>query len=46
MTCKFWLAPLALSENHGFSPTELNRIRKMIQSNLQEIIEAWHEHCG
>ncbi len=46
MTCKFWLEPLALSRNQGFTPRELNRIRSIIQDNHDEIIEAWHEHCG
>lgn len=44
--CKFWLEPLALAGNHGFSPTELNRIRRLIRSHLPRIREAWHEHCG
>ncbi len=43
--CKFWLNPIALSKNQGFSPRELNRIRQIIQSNLRKIMEAWHEHC-
>lgn len=46
MTCKFWLEPIALSENHGFSPNELNRIRRMVQSTIDRIIKAWYEHCG
>ncbi|MCL0069200.1 DUF4160 domain-containing protein [Dehalococcoidia bacterium] len=46
MTCKFWLEPIALSRNHRFSPRELNQIRRMIQDNLDKIVEAWHEHCG
>jgi len=46
MTCKFWLDPIALSENHGFSSRELNRIRRIIQANTEKIIEAWYEHCG
>ena len=46
MLCKFWLSPLSLSSNHGFSPRELNRIREMIQDNLERIREAWNEHCG
>ena len=45
MVCKFWLEPVVLSKNHGFSPHELNHIRQLIQSNLNEIVEAWHEHC-
>lgn len=46
MMCKFWLDPVTLSRNHGFSAKELNRIRKTIQENLVKISEAWHEHCG
>jgi len=46
MVCKFWLDPVALAENHGFSANELNRIRRIILSNLARIEESWHEHCG
>lgn len=46
MLCKFWLAPVSLSRNHGFSAKELNLIRKTIQENLSRIEEAWDEHCG
>jgi hypothetical protein len=43
--CKFWLNPLALSKNNGFSPKDLNTIRKLVQMNISVIMEAWHEHC-
>jgi hypothetical protein len=33
MICKFWLEPVLLSKNHGFSPKELNLIRTIIQDN-------------
>jgi hypothetical protein len=46
MICKFWLNPISLSQNEGFSPSELNRIRRLIESNYQTINEAWYEHCG
>lgn len=46
MVCKFWLRPLELGGNHGFSPRELNRIRAIILENYNVILEAWHEHCG
>jgi hypothetical protein len=45
MVCKFWLDPVALATNDGFSPRELNRIRAMIVSNYHSILEAWNEHC-
>jgi len=43
---KFWLAPVALAWNHGFSARELNEIRRLIVEHEPAIIEAWHEHCG
>ena len=46
MTCKFWLAPIALGHNRGFSPRELNRIRGIIEDNLEQMTEAWDEHCS
>lgn len=46
MICKFWLDPTTLSQNYGFSPSELNRIRALIDTHREKIIEAWHEHCG
>lgn len=46
MICKFWLDPIAFSENHGFTPTELNRIRRLVELHYDQIVEAWYEHCG
>ncbi|MEA3241760.1 MAG: DUF4160 domain-containing protein [Pseudomonadota bacterium] len=43
---KFWLNPLALCKNNGFTPKELNTVRKTIQSNMTKILEAWNEHCS
>ena len=45
-TCKFWLRPLGLARNHGFTARELNVIRRIIQTHRTTIVEAWHEHCG
>jgi hypothetical protein len=46
MVCKFWLAPVALSTNHGSSPRELNRIRGILLEQLAHILEAWYDQCG
>ena len=43
---KFWIAPVDIAWNDGFSPKELNGIRRIIIGNESLIIEAWHEHCG
>ena len=44
--CKFWLDPTTLSQNYGFSPSELNRRRALVDTHHEKIIEAWYEHCG
>ncbi len=46
MTCKFWLDPVVLMRNQGFTPKELKAIRELIGKNRRKIMEAWHEHCG
>lgn len=45
-TCKFWLQPIQLAANHGFTARELSVIRRLIETHYEVIIEAWHEHCG
>jgi hypothetical protein len=45
-TCKFWLNPISLATNDGFTPHELRDIRRIIAQHRQEIIDAWEEHCG
>ena len=40
------LDPVVLAWNSGFSPRELNEIRRIIRDNEALIREAWHEHCG
>ncbi len=46
LMCKFWLEPISLNKNRGFPPKELSSIRRIIEANLIQILEAWHEHCG
>ena len=46
MTCKFWLEPLSLARNHGFSARELGIIRRLISDHRASILEVWREHCG
>jgi hypothetical protein len=44
--CKFWLEPVVLGRNDGFSAKELKAIRSLIVENLERILESWDEHCG
>jgi len=46
MVCKFWLVPVALARNEGFSPRELNRIRALVLEHVDRLVEAWDEHCS
>ena len=46
MSCKFWLEPLELAKNQGFTARELNQICAIIERELSKIQEAWNEHCG
>ncbi|MDA2927083.1 DUF4160 domain-containing protein [Acidobacteria bacterium AH-259-G07] len=45
-SAKFWLGPVALARNLGFSPTELRRIADLISEHEQESLEAWNEYFG
>ncbi len=46
MICKFWLDPIEVSQNGGYTPHELKDIRKLIKAHYNKISEAWYEHCG
>ena len=46
MGCKFWLEPVALAKNYGFTRRELREVSRLVRSNLATITEAWNEHCN
>jgi hypothetical protein len=43
-TCKFWLDPVALARNLGFSAKELRDIENLVINNQQRLLEAWNEY--
>ncbi|RME50668.1 MAG: DUF4160 domain-containing protein [Caldilineae bacterium] len=43
---KFWLDPLHVARNYGFSRAELRRIERLLEGHLNQIRRAWDEHCG
>ena len=45
-SCKFWLRPIALASNLGFSAKELRDIETIIIKNSENLWEAWHEYFG
>ena len=45
-SAKFWLRPVELARNLGFSPKELRRIQKLVVEQQMTLLEAWHGHFG
>jgi hypothetical protein len=45
-SCKFWLEPVALARNLGFSAKELRDMERLVTDNQQRLLEAWHEYFG
>ncbi len=43
---KFWLQPVVLAKNVGFSQTELNRVERIIENNETAMLERWNEHLN
>ena len=43
---KFWLDPVSMAQNLGFSPRELLQIEKLVAEHRADFLEAWHEHFG
>ena len=40
---KFWLDPIRLERSRGFGRKEINRIRRLVEWNLQALLESWNE---
>lgn len=45
-TAKFWLEPVSLAHNIGFSPKELGKLERIVQENQEILVEAWYEYFG
>ena len=45
-SAKFWLRPVNLARNYGFSSSDLNFILRFIEDNQQVMLEAWYDHFG
>jgi hypothetical protein len=43
-TAKFWLEPIRLESNRGFSRAELRRIQRLATKHQRELIGAWHDY--
>ena len=43
---KFWLDPVALAKNRGFSEHELKDIERLVVDRRDLLQEAWNEYFG
>jgi hypothetical protein len=41
---KFWLNPVSLAKSRGFRSGELAEIQKLVEENLNTLLERWNEH--
>jgi hypothetical protein len=40
---KFWLEPVRLQRNNGFSRKEINRIEKIVTEHQAQLLGGWHD---
>ena len=45
-SAKFWLAPVSLARNLGFSAHELRRIERILIRHENDLVAAWTRHFG
>jgi hypothetical protein len=41
-SAKFWLQPVSLARNLGFTARELRRIQSVLEHRQAELLEAWY----
>jgi hypothetical protein len=41
---KFWLNPVSLVKSRGFRSNELSEIQRIVEENLNVLLEKWNEH--
>ncbi|MCP4659708.1 MAG: DUF4160 domain-containing protein [bacterium] len=44
LTAKFWLDPARLERSGGFSRSEINRLRKLVEEKQQDLRRSWDEY--
>lgn len=45
-SAKFWLKPVSLARNAGFSARELREIQRIMVEQQSVLSEAWHGYFG
>jgi hypothetical protein len=39
----FWLRPVSLRKHRGYTPREIEQIRRIIVANREQFLRRWHE---
>jgi Domain of unknown function (DUF4160) len=46
LSAKFWLEPVALARNLGFSANELRRVERLVSEHQTMLVERWNKEYG
>ncbi len=46
LSAKFWLNPVSLARNLGFSARELRQVERLVRENQAALLEAWNGIFG
>jgi hypothetical protein len=46
LSAKFWLEPVSLARNLGFSAHELRRLQSLVTEHRTDLLESWHGYFG
>ena len=45
-TAKFWLEPVALARNLGYSARDLGKIERLVTEHKDVFLDSWNEYFG
>ena len=40
----FWLSPVSHRRSWGYTPREVDRIRRIVEANRELLLRRWHEY--
>ena len=46
LSAKFWLNPVELARNFGFSAPELSKIESLLEKHQSGLLKAWNGYFG
>jgi hypothetical protein len=46
LSTKFWLAPVRLARNLGFSAVELRKVQSLVVEHQEKLLDAWYGYFG